>query len=268
MEGEHLTCLTFTDLSSQRAAETERLAMVDRLHQMQRTESLGQLAAGVAHDFNNLFAIILNYAALISDETGGQVRADAEEIRVAAQFASRLTRQLLTFARPASLHLETLDVGVVLREMFELLNGVIGVHTTLVVHADASPAPIRADRGQVDQILLNLVINARDAMPDGGTVTWRRAASAARETAPTAPADADPDQCVELSIADTGTGMDAGIVARAFERYFTTKPDGQGYGLGLATVHGIVTATGGTIAISSVLGTGTTITVTLPAGGS
>ncbi len=246
-------------------AEVER-----RVHQSERLESLGQLAGGIAHDFNNLLAVILNYATFVAEEVSSNdaLRADVEEIRIAAERAMALTRQLLIFAKRETVELRTLDLNEVVAEVRNLLTRSIGEHVDLVVHFAADLPPIRADRGQVEQVLLNLAINARDAMPDGGTlVIETEAAELDREFARLHPG-VEPGRYVQLTVSDTGVGMSQAVVARAFEPFFTTKPKGKGTGLGLATIHGILTEAGGTVSLYSEEGIGSTFRVFLPAVGS
>ncbi|MEA3056389.1 MAG: hypothetical protein QOD30_1821 [Actinomycetota bacterium] len=244
------TCLTFHDLRAEQADERVRRSLEERLDQADRLDSLGQLAGGIAHDFNNLLAIILSYAEFAADETTGAVRDHIDKITAAAERAARLTKQLLIFGRRETVHLERLDLNVIVREMSELLGSTIGEHVELLARTDGSLSAIRADRGRIDQILLNLAVNARDAMPEGGTLTIE-----------TRRVDAGH---VQLSVSDTGTGMSAEVVSHVFEPFFTTKALGQGTGLGLATVYGIVTDAGGTVTVDSEEGVGTTFRVCLP----
>jgi signal transduction histidine kinase len=244
------TCLTFHDLRAQQADERVRRSLEERLNQADRLDSLGQLAGGIAHDFNNLLAIILSYAEFAADETTGTVRGHIDKIAAAAERAARLTKQLLIVGHRETVHVERLDLNLIVREMSDLLSSTIGEHIELRTRADGSLSTIRADRGRIDQILLNLAVNARDAMPDGGTLTIE-----------TRRVDAGH---VQLSVNDTGAGMSAEIVSHVFEPFFTTKPVGQGTGLGLATVYGIVTDAGGTVTVDSEEGVGTTVRVCLP----
>ena len=247
------------------AAESERQSRRDHLNQSQRLESLGQLAGGVAHDFNNLLALILNYAAFVAEETNGSVRDDVEQIRTAAESAARLTHQLLIFGRRERAQPEQLDLNVMVEEVRELLSRSIGKHIQLLVRTQPSLPAIRADRGQIDQVLLNLAVNARDAMPEGGTLVVATRSIDLDENDACLRDDMQPGRYVELSVKDTGLGMSPEVVSHVFEPFYTTKPPGQGTGLGLATVYGIVSEAGGSIAIQSDVGVGTTILVYLRA---
>jgi two-component system cell cycle sensor histidine kinase/response regulator CckA len=252
-----------TDITERKAAEHERQSLAGRLNQSQRLESLGQLAGGVAHDFNNLLGVILNYAAFVAEETSGSVREDVDQITAAAERAARLTHQLLIFARRERMQLEQLDVNAIVGEIRDLLARTIGEDVELLVRTDPSLPQIRADRGQIDQVLLNLAVNARDAMPDGGTLVVATRCVKLDENHPALQRDMPPGPYVELSVADTGLGMNPEVVAHVFEPFFTTKPTGQGTGLGLATVYGIVTEAGGSVDLDSEEGAGTTVRVYL-----
>jgi PAS domain S-box-containing protein len=256
------------DITERKAEEAERRSLEDRLHQSQRLESIGQLAGGVAHDFNNLLAVILNYVGFVAKAVADDPEAkhDVEQILAATQRAVRLTRQLLTFARRESIRPETLDLNAVVDEVQGLLARSIGEQIELVIRSGDDLPAFRADRGQTEQILLNLAVNARDAMPDGGTLTL--------ETSSVRP-DEDDSQaedrtsgsghCVRLSITDTGTGMSPEVANQAFDPFFTTKAKTEGTGLGLATVYGIIAAAGGTVNLHTNEGVGTTVEIDFPA---
>ena len=238
--------LAFRDITAKRALERQ-------LRQKQKMEAVGELAGGVAHDFNNLLTVILSHAQFLLDApvVGEGPQEDATAIRDAALRAAALTRQLLAFSRrqvllPAAIHLQ--DVVAKLEPM---LNRLIGEHIRFVTEARTARDLVLADRGQLEQVIINLVLNARDAMPRGGTITV--------EVGDGASADE-----VVLHVRDTGVGMREDVVSRAFEPFFTTKPSGEGTGLGLATAFGIVSQSGGRIDIASVVDVGTTVTVTLP----
>jgi signal transduction histidine kinase len=246
------------------------------LQQSQRLESLGELAGGIAHDFNNLLAVIINYAAFVAHDLEGEARApgggrwlstleDVEQIRRASERAANLTRQLLSFARRDVVQPEVVDVNAVVSEMEQLLRRTIGEHVELVSSLQPGLWPITMDPGQLEQILVNLAINARDAMPDGGCLTIDTANAAIDELYGASRAGLEQGPYVRLRIADTGTGMPEDIAKRAFDPFFTTKPPGQGTGLGLASVYGIVKQAGGSAQIYSELGIGTTFTALLPA---
>jgi signal transduction histidine kinase len=244
--------------------DAERLRL--QLQQSQRLESLGQLAGGVAHDFNNLLAVILGYAKFIERraEPGTRDEHDSAEIRKAGERATRLTRQLLSFARREVVRPRVLDLTGVVLEMEELLRRTIGEHVVLKTSLAPDLWPIMADHGQLEQILLNLAVNARDAMPDGGTLTLDTENVEADAAFVSSHPSLEPGRYVRLRVSDSGIGMDRATAARAFEPFFTTKASGDGTGLGLATVHGIVAQAGGSVQIYSEPGLGTTFTILLP----
>jgi PAS domain S-box-containing protein len=266
------------DLTELKKAEAERLELEDRLRQSERLESLGQLAGGVAHDFNNLLAGIMNYAGLVSsclqdemsrlglseDEAFVSVVQDVGEITKVARRAAALTHQLLIFSRRDIVKAEVLDLNSVLLEIEKLLRTTIPENIELRTVLAPDLPLVKADRSQIDQVFMNLAVNARDAMPDGGeleieTATFDVDEQYARRNA------IDTGTYVRLTVSDTGTGMSREVVARTFEPFFTTKPKGEGTGLGLATVYGIVTQAGGDVTIYSEPGLGTTVRVNLPA---
>jgi PAS domain S-box-containing protein len=255
------------DATDRRAAEAERRSLEDRLHQSQRLESLGQLAGGVAHDFNNLLAVILNYATFVAEAVPDDVdvQFDVEQILSASQRAAGLTRQLLMFARREPVRPEMLDLNAVVEEVRELLARSIGEQIDLVVRAGVSLPAVRADRGQTEQILLNLAVNARDAMPDGGTLTIDTASVDLDQEFVRFHPGTTPGPHVQLSVSDSGNGMSPDVAARAFDPFFTTKGRTEGSGLGLATVYGIITEAGGAVSLYSEEGLGTTVKVYYPA---
>ncbi len=254
------------DITERKRGERERQALEDRLHQSERLESLGQLAGGVAHDFNNLLSVILNYADFVTEavQDDPPVREDVEQIRAAAERAARLTHQLLLFGRRETSQPEVLKVDVVVADVQTLLLRTLGEQVELIVEPCPTPAIIRADRGQLEQVLVNLAVNARDAMPDGGSLTIETNMVTLDEEGARLLPGLRPGTYVQLSVSDTGTGMDQETIDHAFEPFFTTKPRGEGTGLGLATVYGIVTEAGGTVTIYSEANMGTTIRVYLP----
>jgi PAS domain S-box-containing protein len=255
-------------------AQAQRERLERQMHQSQRLESLGQLAGGVAHDFNNLLGVILNYAAFVREEVGQHVEGgeidwrsvdrDLTEIQRAAERATRLTHQLLVFGRREVAQPVVLSVNDVLRDMERLLKRALGEHVELVTLLTDDLWQVKADPGQLEQVLVNLAVNARDAMPGGGQLVLESQnvvvdqAYVARRPGLTA------GPHVRLRVSDTGSGMDREVAARAFEPFFTTKPKGEGSGLGLATVYGIVKQAGGDAEIYSEPGIGTTISVMLP----
>lgn len=267
LEAAHLRALEEQAARERLQVQAERERLENRLHQSQRLESLGLLAGGVAHDFNNLLSVILNCAAFVAEATTDNepVQADVQEIRKAAKQAAQLTRQLLIFGRRDRVQLEALDLGAVVADMQSLLARSIGEHVKLIVHPPGSLPPVRGDRSQIETVLVNLAINARDAMPDGGTLTIESGVALLDgEQAGLFP-PVPSGSYVTLSVTDTGVGMSPDVVMRIFEPFFTTKPQGHGTGLGLATVHGIVAAAGGGLSVQSELGVGTTIRAFFPA---
>ncbi len=267
LEEAHKRALEDHAAREQLQAQAERERLENRLHQSRRLESLGMLAGGVAHDFNNMLSIILNCASFVAKATADNepVRANVGEIIKAAERAAQLTRQLLIFGRRDQVQLKALDLNVVVADMQTLLARSIGEHVTLVVHPAASLPPIQADRSQIEIVLVNLAVNARDAMPAGGKLTIGLGVTQLDHEHTSVLPPLSPGCYVTLSVSDTGVGMSPNVVARIFEPFFTTKPQGQGTGLGLATVHGIVTATGGGLSVQSEPGAGTTIQAFFPA---
>jgi PAS domain S-box-containing protein len=255
---------------------TERKHLEQQLQQAQRLESLGQLAGGVAHDFNNLLGVILNYASFVKEQvataaqgTDGDrwraVREDIDQVQLAADRAAGLTRQLLAFARRDVAQPQVLDINGVVSGLEPMLQRTLGEHVHLVVSLAADPWPVLIDPGQLEQTLVNLAINARDAMPAGGGLTIDTQNTEVDAAFAATRPDLATGRYVRLRVSDTGTGMDEAIAQQAFEPFFTTKPKGEGTGLGLATVYGVITQAGGRVQIYSEPGQGTTITVLLPA---
>jgi signal transduction histidine kinase len=257
-------------------ADAERERLQNQLHQAQRLESLGQLAGGIAHDFNNLLAVIINYAAFIAndldaasavdgDERWRGTREDVEQISLAGERASHLTHQLLSFARREVVQPEVVDVNDVVSHVEQLLRRTLGEQVELQSSLAADLRPVLIDPGQLEQILVNLAVNARDAMPEGGTLRIDTANMDIDDDYAASRPELAPGPHVRLRVSDTGTGMPSETVQRAFDPFFTTKPPGQGTGLGLATVYGIVQQAEGRSEIYSEPGIGTTFTALLPA---
>jgi PAS domain S-box-containing protein len=231
---------------------TERRELEEQLRQSQKMDAIGKLAGGIAHDFNNLMTAVLGYSDLLLNKLNGDdqaAREKVEGIRDAALRASDLTRQLLAFGRRQMLQTRDVDVREVVMRSENLLRRLIGEDVRLDTIVANDPVVVRADPTQLDQIVINLAVNAREAMPDGGTLTIVVAV--------------EEGQAV-LGVGDTGVGMDEATRERIFEPFFTTKPFGEGSGLGLSTVEGIVAQSGGTIAVSSTVGRGTVFTIRLP----
>jgi PAS domain S-box-containing protein len=259
-------------------AAAEREQFQRRLSQSRRLESLGQLVGGVAHDFNNLLSVIAGYADFTAEQLADlasagdgslePVRADVGQIQAAAQQAIRVTRQLLVFARgEAAAEREVLDLNEVVKSAGELLRRSLGEQVELVVAADPGLWRVAADQGQLEQVLVNLAVNARDAMPGGGRLTIGTGNAEVDAAYAAQRPGLEPGRYCRLTVSDTGTGMDAATIERVFEPFFSTKPRGRGTGLGLATVYGIVSGLGGTIDIYSEQGLGTTMSVLLPVTG-
>ena len=247
---------------TQRDVTTQR-QLEEQLRQAQKMEAVGRLAGGIAHDFNNILTAILGTCALmLRDLTAGtQAREDVEEIRRSADRAAGLTRQLLAYSRRQVLQPEVLDLNVVVEEMDRMLRRLIGEDVELVTRLGQGLAPVLADPGQIEQVVVNMAVNARDAMPTGGRLTIE---TANVDLPPGGQPGIEPGPRVMLAITDTGTGMDDRIRAHLFEPFFTTKEVGKGTGLGLATVYGIVKQSGGSITVDSAPGRGSTFRVYLP----
>ena len=246
---------------------TEMVELENDLRQAQKMEAVGQLAGGIAHDFNNLLQVILGHVDLALDEVDSASRAhgDLTQIQVAGKRASGLVRQLLTFSRRETIQLETLDLNEVIDGLMKMLGRLIGEHIELSV-AQAPEMPlVSADRGQMEQILLNLCVNARDAMPHGGRLDIRTRGVYLEAGAPELEPDASPGEYVLLTVADTGKGIPEEALEHVFEPFFTTKGVGEGTGLGLSTVYGIVRRHEGFVSIESAPDAGSTFRVYLPA---
>jgi signal transduction histidine kinase/integral membrane sensor domain MASE1 len=239
----------------------------DRLRQAQKMEAVGQLAGGVAHDFNNLLTVIVGYSELLAERIASdhEATSDLTEIRRASGTAASLTRQLLAFSRKQILAPQILDLNDVVLGTRKMLARLLEENITIQFRAQPSPAKVHADPGQLEQVVLNLAINARDAMPRGGTLTIETATVVLDQNYADCHAGVTPGPYVALSLSDTGTGMTPEVKSRVFEPFFTTKPRGQGTGLGLATVYGIVKQSGGEIDVYSEPGLGTTFKIYLPA---
>ena len=257
------------EIDERKRAE-EALARAEvQLRQAQKLEAVGRLAGGVAHDFNNLLSVILSYAALLERESP-PVTAElaAQQIRRASERAALLTRQLLAFSRQQVLAPRVLDLNEVVRSMGEMLRRVIGEDVRLVVVPLAELWRTRIDGSQLEQVLMNLVVNARDAMPTGGELVIETSNVEFPSGAGLDSTHVEPGPgsgCwVVLTVRDTGVGMDEPTAARAFEPFYTTKHQGRGTGLGLSTVYGIVKQSGGHISLDSAAGRGTTFTIYLP----
>jgi PAS domain S-box-containing protein len=248
----YAVCTIATDITERMRSAAERAELEARLAQAQRLESVGQRAGGVAHDFNNLLSVILTCVGFALRELPEEhpVRADVEEIGGAAERAAALTRQLLMFSRREIVSPQVVDVGALVSDLESLLNRALPERVALRISCGPDLVPVLIDPAQLEQVLVNLAVNARDAMPDGGTLSIAVGGAAGG---------------VRITVADDGSGMPPEVLERAFEPFFTTKEEGQGTGLGLASVHGAITDAGGTVDISSEVGRGTVVSIFLPA---
>jgi PAS domain S-box-containing protein len=235
---------------------TERKQLTEQFLHAQKLEAMGRLAGGIAHDFSSLLTVIAVSVDMMAQRgpRDAEEQEDIAQIQAAVTRASALSRQLLSFARRRSEAAQRVDAAAAVRASEEMLSRLLGAHVELVVDAGDEEAPIHIDLQQLDQVLANLVVNARDAMPEGGTITLR---TAVRH-------DADAGRVVEISVSDTGEGIAPAHRDRIFEPFFTTKPEGVGTGLGLSTVAGIVQHAGGRVAVASEVGEGSTFTLTFP----
>ena len=245
---------------------TDGRAIEAQLRQASKMDAIGQLAAGIAHDFNNLLSVIMGYSEMLATDLrdGDPLRADLNEITGAGMRATELTRQLLAFSRQQVLQPQLVELGEIVVGMEKMLGRLIGADVELCTSAAPGLGRVLVDPGQMEQIIMNLSVNARDAMPDGGQLSIETAAVCLDQTFASEHVGVSPGQHILLTVRDTGVGMDKATLARMFEPFFTTKEVGKGTGLGLATVFGIVRQSGGTVWVDSEAGKGTTFQVYFP----
>ena len=245
---------------------TEARELEDRLRQAEKMEAVGRLAGGIAHDFNNVMTVILGYSSVLLQGTAqdSPVRRYISQIQQAGERCASLTNQLLAFSRKQVQHPVPLDLHQIIRNLVSMLETLIGEHIRIVLHLDPTPRWAKADAIQLEQVFINLALNARDAMSHGGTLTIETDQATSTEVWGEERAASPHHTYIRVKVRDTGEGMDTDTQAKIFEPFFTTKPQGRGTGLGLATVHGIVHQSGGTLKVESRPGQGTTMTVYLP----
>jgi PAS domain S-box-containing protein len=243
---------------------SNRRQLEEQLRQSQKMDAVGRLAGGVAHDFNNLLTVITGYSELALQRGGDDVEEELEEIKSAAARASSLTQQLLSFSRQEVVQSGVLDLNEIVAEIETMLHRLIGDDVTLVVKLDPAVGPVVADSGQLEQVILNLAVNGRDAMPDGGALRIETAAVRLDQAIDGEHGRIEPGSYVILTVTDDGAGMDTQTQARVFEPFFTTKELGKGTGLGLSTVYGILEQSGGHVRVTTAPGEGTSFEIYLP----
>jgi len=263
--GQPAILVVLHDLTELRSSEGERKRLEEQFRQAQKMDAIGQLAGGVAHDFNNLLTVILGFSDLLLGEphSAESQRESLLAIRAAGERAAALTKQLLAFGRKALIEPRVIDLNETVAQIDKMLRRLIGEDITLQLQLDPALAPVKVDPSQIEQVLINLMVNARDAMPQGGRLTI---ATQVVHVSPAAVSgEIPPGEYAQLTVTDTGHGMTSEMLLRIFDPFFTTKEAGKGTGLGLAVVHGIVKQSGGHIEVESQLGLGTTFRVLLPA---
>jgi PAS domain S-box-containing protein len=254
------------DVTARKLAEAERERLQNQFLQAQKMETVGRLAGGIAHDFNNLLTVINGYSQMAIDQLPelNPARRNIEEIARAGDRATGLVRQLLVFSRKEVPRLEIVDVNAIISELEKTIFYLVGEDIKIVTDLDAAPLLVAADRHQLGQVLMNLIVNARDAMPEGGSIAISTAASSPGDQKAVETGMPPDVGCVRLSVKDTGTGIDEETKQHLFEPFFTTKPAGKGTGLGLSVVHGIVSSSGGRVAVETELGAGSVFHIYLP----
>ncbi len=265
-EGGGMFTAWIRDLSERRAAEEALRQSEMQLRQAQKMEAVGRLAGGVAHDFNNVLTAIFGYADLLLDgfADDDRRRADVEEIKRAANRAAALTRQLLAFSRKQVMQPRRVNLNEIILNLQTLLAKLVGDEIELRIVTDPALGDVRADPGQIEQVLMNLAVNSRDAMPEGGRLTIVTANADLQADDAAALVGIEAGKFVSLTVADTGEGIPEPVRAHVFEPFFTTKEQGKGTGLGLATVYGIVKQSGGWIYLDEAPGPGASFRVYLP----
>ena len=265
-DGKEYACGFARDISERKAAEADKAKLQEQLAQAQKMESVGRLAGGVAHDFNNMLGVILGYSELALEKIGqsNSLYTDLMNIRSAAQRSAELTRQLLAFARKQTVAPKVLQLNETVAGMLKMVKRLIGEDVELVWRPGEELWPVKIDPSQIDQILANLCVNARDAIANVGKITIETGTKSIAAVEPPSVTNAAPGDYVWLAVRDNGCGMDQSTLAHVFEPFFTTKEVGKGTGLGLATVYGIVKQNQGFIDLSSDVGQGTALTIFLP----
>jgi two-component system cell cycle sensor histidine kinase/response regulator CckA len=253
------------DQTKRRAQEVALRTSEERLLRAQKLEVVGRLAGGIAHDFNNLLTVIISATAMAAESAGEGTRSELAEVTSAAKRAADLTRQLLTFARRQPTSSKILELNDVLVGMIKMMRRVISEDIELVTVLTDASCSVEVDQSQLEQVMINLAINARDAMPDGGTLTLRTANVVLKEPTPTHGVDLPPGRYAQLEVSDSGLGMSEEVLEHIFEPFFTTKPLGEGSGMGLATSYGIIKQAGGEVIVRSGPGEGTAFYIYLPA---
>jgi two-component system cell cycle sensor histidine kinase/response regulator CckA len=256
------------EVNVRKIRERERQALEEQLRHSQKMEGIGRLAGGIAHDFNNLLTVILGYTEMVLEQIGADkpISSDLAEIRKAADRAAALTRQLLVFSRKQKFQVAALDINEVIETMRAMMQRMIGEDIEFRLSLAPGLKPILADRVHLEQVVMNLVVNARDAMPRGGVLSIDTSGTTAATVAATVHEPVEPGMYLRLTVADTGIGMDADTQSHIFEPFFTTKQTGHGTGLGLATVYGVVQQLGGHITVTSDVGHGSSFHLFFPEG--
>jgi two-component system, cell cycle sensor histidine kinase and response regulator CckA len=254
------------DITERKEAEALLRQREDQLRQAQKMEAVGRLSGGIAHDFNNLLGVIIGYSEVMESRLaeGDPLRKNVEEIRKAGERAASLTHQLLAFSRKQSVQPKILDLNVLVTDMGQMLRRLIGAHLELTTRLAPVLGKVKADQSQIEQVIVNLVVNARDAMPQGGKLLVETSNTFVDETLAQSLPFLHPGAHVLLTISDTGVGMDAETQRHIFEPFFTTKDPGKGTGLGLATVYGVIKQSGGVVGVHSEPGKGSVFKIYLP----